>query len=158
MENLLKAVAIVPEEIEFWRHGDVSNSGNTHIGSTPAAAPANVAHWRLACASSRRWKPLPARKAGNWRFRGQVAGTRSPLEGHLGFGSGIETCASVWKASLWKWKTYGEAIDDRRKAYAPRADVAQWTKAKNRVHNAVPKLKEVIHRSTWRWDRPKEAA
>src|SRR5213595_3981389 len=26
-ENLLKAVAIPPEEVESWRHGDVSHSG-----------------------------------------------------------------------------------------------------------------------------------
>src|SRR5258708_5033774 len=32
-ENLLKAVAIAPEEVETWRHGDVSHSGMN--GSNP---------------------------------------------------------------------------------------------------------------------------
>jgi hypothetical protein len=29
------------------------------------------------------------------------------------------------------------------------ADVAQWTKAKTRVHYALPKVREFIHRATW---------
>src|SRR2546426_7531237 len=33
IENLLRAVAIVPEEVEAWRHGDVSHSGMN--GSNP---------------------------------------------------------------------------------------------------------------------------
>lgn len=35
------------------------------------------------------------------------------------------------------------------KVHALQADVLQWTKAKNRVHYALPKLREFIHRATW---------
>jgi hypothetical protein len=35
------------------------------------------------------------------------------------------------------------------KVHALQADVAQWTKAKNRVHYALPKVREFIHRATW---------
>jgi hypothetical protein len=35
------------------------------------------------------------------------------------------------------------------KVHALNADVAQWNKAKNRVHYALPKVREFIHRATW---------
>jgi hypothetical protein len=35
------------------------------------------------------------------------------------------------------------------KTYAARADVAQWNKAKGRVHIALPKMRDFIHRATW---------
>jgi hypothetical protein len=35
------------------------------------------------------------------------------------------------------------------KIYAANADVSQWTKAKSRVHFALPKAREFIHRATW---------
>jgi hypothetical protein len=35
------------------------------------------------------------------------------------------------------------------KVHALQADVAQWNKAKNRVHFALPKVREFIHRATW---------
>lgn len=35
------------------------------------------------------------------------------------------------------------------KLHALQADIAQWNKAKSRVHYALPKVKEFIHRATW---------
>src|SRR5262245_66009071 len=35
------------------------------------------------------------------------------------------------------------------KIHALQADVAQWGKAKNRIHFALPKVREFIHRATW---------
>jgi hypothetical protein len=35
------------------------------------------------------------------------------------------------------------------KVHALQSDVAQWNKAKNRVHYALPKVREFIHRATW---------
>src|SRR5262249_2383566 len=35
------------------------------------------------------------------------------------------------------------------KVHALQADVVQWTKAKNRVHYALPKAREFVHRATW---------
>ena len=35
------------------------------------------------------------------------------------------------------------------KLHALQGDVAQWNKAKSRVHYALPKVKEFIHRATW---------
>lgn len=39
------------------------------------------------------------------------------------------------------------AVED--KLHALQADVAQWTSAKNRIHYALPKVREFIHRATW---------
>ena len=35
------------------------------------------------------------------------------------------------------------------KVHCLQADVSQWTKAKNRVHYALPKAREFVHRATW---------
>ena len=35
------------------------------------------------------------------------------------------------------------------KVNALQSDMAQWNKAKNRVHYALPKVREFIHRATW---------
>ena len=35
------------------------------------------------------------------------------------------------------------------KLHALAADVSQWTKAKSRLHHALPKAREFIHRATW---------
>jgi hypothetical protein len=35
------------------------------------------------------------------------------------------------------------------KVNALQADVVQWTKAKNRIHYALPKAREFVHRATW---------
>jgi hypothetical protein len=35
------------------------------------------------------------------------------------------------------------------KVHALQGDVAQWNKAKGRIHYALPKAKEFIHRATW---------
>ena len=39
------------------------------------------------------------------------------------------------------------AVED--KLHALQADVAQWNKAKSRIHYALPKVREFIHRATW---------
>jgi hypothetical protein len=35
------------------------------------------------------------------------------------------------------------------KVHALQSDVSQWTKAKNRIHYSLPKVREFIHRATW---------
>ena len=38
-------------------------------------------------------------------------------------------------------------VDEKNNAL--QADVAQWTKAKTRLHHAIPKAREFVHRATW---------
>jgi len=44
---------------------------------------------------------------------------------------------------------YKKALTVEEKLHALQADVAQWNKAKSRVHYALPKVREFIHRATW---------
>lgn len=44
---------------------------------------------------------------------------------------------------------FKKALTVEEKLHALQADVAQWTKAKSRVHYALPKAREFIHRATW---------
>lgn len=158
-ENLLKAVGIVPQEVESWRHGDVSHSGMD--GSNPEISnplppprqdgthldifvrlklPSQVVHhesgeleitaenWQVLEA---RWKAILGLEATMDTVRIQMEGLKAEME-----------------ASLKKTLTMEE------KLHALRADVAQWTKAKNRVHHALPKVKEFIHRSIWALGAP----
>ena len=40
------------------------------------------------------------------------------------------------------------------KVHALQADVAQWNKAKGRIHYALPKAREFVHRATWATGTP----
>jgi len=44
---------------------------------------------------------------------------------------------------------YKKSLGVEEKLHALQADIAQWNKAKTRVHYALPKVKEFIHRATW---------
>jgi hypothetical protein len=43
----------------------------------------------------------------------------------------------------------GRQLKSEEKFYALNADVAVWNKAKSRVHYALPKIREFIHRAVW---------
>jgi hypothetical protein len=51
-----------------------------------------------------------------------------------------------------------KALKPDEKLHALNADVAQWNKAKIRVHYALPKAKEFIHRATWALAKPERKA
>jgi len=40
------------------------------------------------------------------------------------------------------------------KSYALRADIAQWDRAKNRVHYVLPRMRDFIHRAIWALGSP----
>ena len=44
---------------------------------------------------------------------------------------------------------FRQGLNVEDKVHALQSDVAQWTKAKNRVHHALPKAREFVHRATW---------
>ncbi len=47
-----------------------------------------------------------------------------------------------------------KTLTTEEKVNALNADVAQWNKAKSRVHYALPKAREFIHRATWAMGTP----
>jgi hypothetical protein len=151
IEILLKAVAIVPEEIESWRHGDVSYSGNTDVRIALPPPPQHVKHLELYV----RLKPPPEAIARESSVEPEISPAKwQDLETRwkaiLALEAAMETVRINMEGLLIEMETlWKKPLTIEEKAYAPRADVAQWNKAKHRVHNAVPKLKEVIHRTIW---------
>ena len=160
MKNLLKAVAVAPEEVESWRYGDASHSGmngsNPEL-SNPLPPPAHdavqldiyvrlkpptqavageesseleipLAKWQDLEA---RWKTILVLEATMDALRVSMEGLRSELEG-----------------------SSRKTLTTEEKLHALRADVAQWSKAKIRVHHALPKVREFIHRATWALGSP----
>ncbi|MFO0969392.1 MAG: hypothetical protein U0793_27870 [Gemmataceae bacterium] len=167
IENLLRAVAIEPEEVESWRSGDAFHAGMNGSNpefNEPLTPPRNAhleIHVRMSPASpsdaedpelrgtdaeetdtlavsSVKWQDLDARWKAILGLEASMEALRLSLEGLL----------AEMEASLRKTLTTEE------KNHALRADVAQWTKAKSRVHNGVPKLKDVIHRCVWALGAP----
>ena len=44
---------------------------------------------------------------------------------------------------------FKKQLNVEEKVHASQFDVAQWNKAKNRIHYALPKVREFIHRAIW---------
>ena len=151
VENLLKSVAIVPEEIESWRHEEVSYSGNADIGNALPPPPKHVAHQDIYVRIKQPTEAVAPEASGGpeisvvkwqdfdtcWKA---ILGLEAAMETvRIGMEGLLTEMESLWKKPL--------TIEE--KGHAPRAEVAQWDRAKKRVHNAVPKLKDAIHRTTW---------
>jgi hypothetical protein len=160
IENLLKAVAIAPEEVESWRHGDVSHSGmhgsNPLFRNTLPPPPQHVTHLEFSVCL----KPPPetiaqcdSRELEISAAKWQDLDTR--WKTILGLEAAMDTLRISMESLLIEMEaSWKKRLTMEEKTYAPRADIAQWNKAKNRVHNAVPKMKDLIHRSIWAMGSP----
>ncbi len=151
---LLNATSIPVDEVEGWRTGGDPQSGGIeappdpgHPLPPPVGEPYLTVYVRL--------KPP----------------TQSDSHDEAG---GLEILAEQWQAldALWKAILGLEAgIDAARlgldglraemeaafrrplaaeeKLHALQSDVAQWTRAKSRLHHSLPKAREFVHRATW---------
>lgn len=152
IENLLKTVAIAPEEVESWRLGDLSHANldgpNPELKNPIPPPPPDVAHLDIhvrmkpsqAVADNdagevpeAKWQALEAR----WKAILGVEATLDTLRINM------EGLLAEMEGSLKRNLTTEE------KLHAPRADLAEWTKAKSRVHHALPRVREFIHRAVW---------
>ena len=66
----------------------------------------------------------------------------------------LEASIEVLRMSMEGLRAQMEAgfkhpLNVEEKVNALQSDMAQWNKAKNRVHYALPKVREFIHRATW---------
>jgi hypothetical protein len=158
-ENLLKAVAIATDDVASWGLEGVSVSGmnpsNPDFRDPLPPPPPDLPHVRIdvrlkpppAVAHQEsgdrevpeetwqvleaRWKALLGAEAAMDTLRISMEGLRAELEGS-------------WKRTL--------TVDE--KVHALTSDVVHWNKAKGRVHHALPKAKEFIHRATWAMGTP----
>ncbi len=154
-ENLLKAVGIATEEVESWRHEGASPSGmsgaNSELGHPLPSPPQDVTHLNLYVSL----KPPPRAVAPKEGGEPEVPEAKwQDLEARWNAILGLEASVDTLRISMESLRAEMEASSRRtltsdEKVNAPGADLAQWNKAKNRVHYALPKVKEFIHRSTW---------
>ena len=73
-----------------------------------------------------RWKSILGQEAGIEALRATLESVRAEME-----------------------SAYKKSLNVEEKVHALQYDVAQWNKAKSRVHFALPKVREFIHRATW---------
>ena len=147
VEILLMAASLSNDDVESWRLADASPSDDlelslplppplpdaTHLTiyvrlKPPAQASAHepeiaLETWHFLEA---RWKVLLGLEGSIETSRLGMDGLRSEME-------------SAFKKSL--------AVEE--KLHGLQADIAQWTRAKSRIHHALPKAREFIHRATW---------
>lgn len=149
LEDLLTAAAIATAEVESWQLGDETHFGLA--GTNPELqrllplpspdAPHLTIPVRLKPPTERvdldvtpelwqsldsRWKAILVVEAGIDSLRQSVEGLRMEMESEFRRSLGVE-----------------------EKVHALQSDVAQWNKAKSRVHYTLPKAREFIHRATW---------
>jgi hypothetical protein len=160
VETFLKAVGVAPEELESWRHGDVSHCGMD--GSAPELKhpllppPQGDTHLDIHV----RVKPPPEVVAPE---EGDEPGIRSAecqlLETRwnaiLNLEATIDTLRIRMEGLQVELETSSkQTLTTEEKLHALNADVMQWTKAKSRVHYAMPKVREFIHRANWAMGTP----
>ncbi len=165
-ENLVKAVAVAPEEVESWRHGAVSHCGTDgsgpelreplppppedishlviHFSLKPPAPPpppipgGATEESRAPESLSTRWEDVESR----WRtilgVEASIDNLRLSVEGVEGQ---LETLAK-------------STLTTEEKLHALKPDLAHWNKVKGRVPFALPKVKEFVHRATWATGAP----
>jgi uncharacterized protein YoxC len=171
IENLLKAVGIAPEEVESWRHESASHSGmtgsNSELRHPLPPPPQDVTHLTLYVSLKPPLHPLtlpspPPRGQGEGvavapteGFEPEIPEEKwQDLEARWNAILGLEASVDTLRISMQGLGAEMEAssrktLTAEEKVHSLIADVAQWTKAKNRIHFALPKVREFIHRSTW---------
>jgi hypothetical protein len=159
-ENLLKAVAIAPEEVESWRYEDVSHCGTN--GSDPelrtplAPPPQDVTHLDVYVRVKPPAQAVPRKESGEPEIPSEKW---QDLEARWKSILGLEATVDTIRIGMEGLRAEMEAsskhtLKTEEKLHALRADVAQWNKAKSRVHHAMPKVREFIHRSVWALGAP----
>ena len=88
--------------------------------------------------SSARWQDLE----GRWKA---ILGIEAAVDNVR---ASIESLLLQMEGSLKRTLTIEE------KSYALRADIAQWDRAKNRVHYVLPRMRDFIHRAVWSLGSP----
>ncbi len=73
----------------------------------------------------------------------------------LGLESSIESLRLAMNGTRGELESaFRRQLNLEEKLHALQADIVQWTKAKNRVHYVLPKVREFIHHATWMTGSP----
>jgi len=150
-ENLLTAAAVASDEVESWQVGDASGTDIDlieHLSSLPPGAKYLTIHVRMKLprpevpgeqeASLQQWQALEVM----WKtILGLEASIDSSRLGMDGLRAEMETA-------------FKRSMSVEEKLNALQSDVVQWNKSKTRVHHALPKVREFVHRATWALAQP----
>jgi hypothetical protein len=159
-ENLLRAVTIPAEEVESWRHGEVSHAGmdgsNPELKHLLRPPPQDEAHLSIHVSLKPPPQVVTSTESGTIEMTKQ---DWQELEGRWKVLLGLEATIETMRLKMEGLRAELEAalkqpLTSEEKVHALNADVAQWNKAKNRVHYTVPKAREYIHRATWAMGAP----
>ena len=156
IETLLAAADIAKDGVDAWRLGDDSRSGaggddpglglplppppepddahlTVYVQLKPPAPAEAIDEGEIEEISLEKWQALDA-------LWSTVLGLESSIDNtRLGMDGLRAEMDAAFKRPL--------AVEEKLNAL--QADVANWTKAKSRVHHALPKVREFIHRATW---------
>lgn len=152
--NLLNAVAIAADEVESCRVEGGPHSGmdgaNPDLRHALPQPPQEATHLTISVrlkspqAATPKESAEPAVSLEKWQI----------LEGRWNAILGLEATIDGLRQRMESLRTEMEGSSRKmltadEKVHALNADVIQWNKAKSRVHYALPKVKEFIHRATW---------
>lgn len=158
-ENLLRAVALAPEDVESWRHGDIGHSGGDgpdgELCQPLAPPPPDVAYLEVHV----RLKPPSQTTASGDNVEPQTLIRLQDLEARwnalLSLEGAIDQVRARVESAQAEMETAAQKmLTSDEKVHASNADVLQWNKAKARSRYALPKAKEFVHRATWALGAP----
>jgi hypothetical protein len=154
-ENLLKAVAIAPEDVESWRLGGVSYSGlngsNPQLKNPLPQPPQDASHLDIYV----HLKPSHLAVVRNEGGEPETASAKwQEIEPRWKAILGLEATIDTLRINTEGLRREMEASFKRmltgaEKLNALSNDVVQWNKAKSRIHYVLPKANEFIHRAIW---------
>jgi hypothetical protein len=160
LENLLRTVTIAAEDVESWCLGDVSLSGmdgaNPELKNPLLPPPRDVPHVDVYV----RLRPPAEANASAESAKAEITSAKwQDLESRWKAIVGLEASIETLRISMEGLRSQMEASSNKmltadEKLHALRADVAHWTKAKGRIHHALPRVREFIHRSVWALGSP----
>jgi hypothetical protein len=148
VEDLLAAAGVANADVESWQFLDESHAGqdgtNLELKRLLPPPPPGATHLTV----RGRLKPAaggpPAVPPEQWQALDALWKAILGLEAAIdALRLGMDGLRIEMEAAFKKSLTVDE------KVHCLQADVSQWTKAKNRVHYALPKAREFVHRATW---------
>ncbi len=154
-EGLLKAVGVAAADVESWCHGGSADPGVSDLGRPLAPPPAGFTHLTLAVslratppAVPPEVAPVPEAEDDALKAKWQA------LEARWNAILAVEASVDMLRMSMESLRAEMEAAASRtlsteEKLHALGSDVAAWTKAKARLHTALPKARDFIGRATW---------
>jgi hypothetical protein len=158
-ENLLGAVGIANEEVESWRRGGVSHPGmdgsNPEFGLPLPLPPHDVPYLILHVSLKPPQAMAPEEGSDPEILEAKWQDLQARWNAILGLEATMESLRQRTEGLRAEMETSSKrTLTTEEKLHALKADVAQWNKAKSRVHYALPKAREFIHRATWAMGTP----